>query len=328
MKNRLGAFKTAQLVITVMLSVAALTALFTDDGLYQAVGHDASVRLLCIILWLALVLSFVSILVDFMNIRSLNMRYHEMDYTVSNDPVAGIANRYSCDAVIERYADKPLPKDVGCIMLEISNLRVINSTYGHVIGNATIQAFSDALSGASVGLCFVGRNGGNKFLALFEQCSEEKLSVFMTRVRQKIDIHNGQPDAPWIDYNSGRAFNEGDTVTGITQLIALADRRISSRSDPATGIPNRDSCDEVIARYLDKPLPKDLGAAMLELINLKEINNAYGRATGNRMLRRFSDILREASGGTCFVGRNGGLRFLALFEHSTRGQMEAFCTAV
>lgn len=48
---------------------------------------------------------------------------------------------------------------------------MINNTYGHVIGNATIQSFSDVLSGASVGLCFVGRNGGNKFLALFENCT-------------------------------------------------------------------------------------------------------------------------------------------------------------
>ena len=255
-------------------------------------GHDTAVRLLCVLLWLALVLSFVFILVDFRVIRSTNRQYHEMDYNVSNDPVAGIANRYSCDAVIDRYADKPLPDTVGCAMLEISNLRVINNTYGHVIGNATIQSFSDVLSSASVGLCFVGRNGGNKFLAIFENCTEEKLNIFLARVRQKVDSHNAQPDTPWIEYKSGRAFQEGGQVTSITQLISLADRRITARSDAATGIPNRDSCDEIISQYINSPLPTDMGIIMLEFVNLKSINEQFGRAEGNRMLRRFSDALR------------------------------------
>lgn len=117
MKNRLGAHKTIQLVLCLIIAVACLVIILTNGDLYQAIGHDRSVRLLCMLLWLSLVVSFVFILLDFRAIRSMNRQYHEMDYHVSNDPVAGIANRYSCDAIIERYADKPLPDTVGCAML-------------------------------------------------------------------------------------------------------------------------------------------------------------------------------------------------------------------
>lgn len=71
-----------------------------------------------------------------------------------------------------------------------------------------------------------------------------------------------------------------------------------------------------------------MGIIMLEFANLKSINEQYGRAEGNRMLRRFSDVLRESAAGSCFVGRNGGLRFLALFEHGSDERMKAFIDSV
>lgn len=70
-----------------------------------------------------------------------------------------------------------------------------------------------------------------------------------------MDSRNGLPDTPWIDYKSGRAFREGDSVTTITQLISLADMRISARNDVATGLPNRESCDEIISQYINSRLP-------------------------------------------------------------------------
>jgi len=116
-KRKLAGFKTVQMVITLLLAGTALYVVLGNDAVYQAVGHDPAVRLLCVLLWVTLLLSFVCILIDFRSISGMNRQYQEMAHYVSNDPVAGIANRYSCDAVIERYADKPLPPTVGCIML-------------------------------------------------------------------------------------------------------------------------------------------------------------------------------------------------------------------
>ena len=316
--------KTIQLAVFAGIAIASLIVIFTDEALYQAIGHDASVRTLCVLLWLALLAAFVSVYLDFRAISRSNRNYRELDYTVRNDHVAGIANRYSCDTMIEKYADRPLPDTVGCVMLELANLQEINRQHGHAAGNAAIQDFSDTLSGASMGLCFVGRNGGNKFMALFEDCSETRLNTFMSRVAQRIEEHNRQADATKLEYRSGRAFHEGSEITSITQLISLADRRISGNSDSITGIPNRNSCDDIISQYLDKPLPADVGCVMVDLANLREINDQYGRLEGNRSLRRFSDALREAARDLCFVGRNSGTGFLALFAQCDEEKLALF----
>ena len=171
-------------------------------------------------------LVFLFTFIDFSLFASFKHDYSELDYAVHSDPVAGIANRYSSDAIIEPYLDKPLPENMGCIMLELSNIKEINELYGHVQGNKLIRDFSNILKLTSVNLCFVARNGGNKFLALFEEGTEEKIEVFLSRIDQKVSANNSSPDAYPINYRYGIAFREGEKANTITDLIALSNRRI------------------------------------------------------------------------------------------------------
>lgn len=328
MKKKFDILKTVQLVIFLTITAVGLFVIFSNSELYQKVGREPGVVTLCILLWLALGLSFIFIFLDFRSYSGFKREYRELDYAVYNDYVAGIANRYSCDAVIEKYFDQPLPDTLGCIMLDLANIGEINRLHGHAQGNAAIQAFSDILNTASVGVCFVGRNGGNKFMALFEECDEDKLNAFLSRVAHKTAVYNSVSDVPHLEYRYGRAFQEGDTVQSITQLIALADRRITNQTDAVAGVPSRSSCDDIISQYLDRALPPEIGCIMLDLTNIQAINEAKGYREGNRAIRRFADILRVASSGLCFVGRNGGTRFLALFEKCDEEKLHVFLSTV
>ena len=226
MKKRIELVKTIQLVLFILITAGGLVLVFSDDALFQLIGNNASVRALSALLWLIAVLSFLFILWDFSSVSSLKKDYSELDFAVHNDHIAGIANRFSCDAMIEKYLDKPLPDTVGCIMVDLANIRAINDRHGYLAGNEAIQAFSNILHTASLGLCFVGRNGGNKFMALFEACTDEKLDTFMDRIDKTVaDYNQEKADRP-LQYVSGRAFREGDKVRTINQLIALADRRL------------------------------------------------------------------------------------------------------
>lgn len=220
-------FKTIQLIIFVLLTGIALYIIFTDHELYQLIASNPHIRVLCILLWAACGISFLFIFLDFTLYSTLKKDYKELDYAVSSDPVAGIANRFSCDAVIEKYLDKPLPSDLGSVMFELSNIYDINKTYGHLEGNNLIREFSGILQRASTGYAFVGRNGGNKFLAIIEKCDQEKLNDFLKRVDDRLEIHNQNAEQPPIFIKYGIAFNEGPDINSVTQLIALSNERIS-----------------------------------------------------------------------------------------------------
>ena len=68
MKKRFELFKTAQLAMLVILAGMALYILFTDSALYQLVGRDPSIRALCLLLWLTLVVSFIGIYGNTLNV--------------------------------------------------------------------------------------------------------------------------------------------------------------------------------------------------------------------------------------------------------------------
>lgn len=223
-------FKTIQLILYVLLAVSGLVVIFTDKELYQLIANDSHIRLLCILLWVVLVLSFFFIFMDFSLFSTFKKDYRELDFAISSDPVSGIANRNSCDTIIEKYLDKPIPEHIGCVMLDLSNIRTINNLWGHVRGNEMIREFSDILQASSKNLCFVGRNGGSRFMALFEDCNMQKIEAFMADVDEKVKQYNTKPTSPPIQYQYGYAYSDEDELDTITDLIALSARRIYSKT--------------------------------------------------------------------------------------------------
>ena len=120
-------------------------------------------------------------------------------------------------------------------MIEFNNLPEINENHSHATGNQLLKDFSSILSSAALSLCFVGRNGGNKFLAIFEDCSRSDMDTFEKRIEERVAEHNNKNLAIPINYRIGSAFNGEEKLNEITKLIALSDRRIRS-ADKNTSI--------------------------------------------------------------------------------------------
>lgn len=228
--KKFDTLKTIQLIVFVLITIVCALIVFLNKNLFHLIAAQGDVRLMCIMLWLSLGIGFLFIFLDFSLFATFKHDYRELDYVVHSDPVARIANRYSSDVLIEQYLDKPLPENLGCVMMELTNLKEINNLYGHIQGNTLIREFSDILKLTSIDICFVARNGGNKFLALFEDCSDEKIAVFLGRVDQKVSANNSSSGSFPIKYKYGIAFHEEEEDENkpktITDLIALADRRI------------------------------------------------------------------------------------------------------
>ena len=185
--KKLNFFKTMQLVVMLAFLAVCVWLIFFQRELYHEIAQDPNLKMLSGMLWACFGLSLIFIFIDFLTMADYKRDFRELDFAVHSDPMSGLANRNSCDGIIERYADRPVPKGVGCVMLELSNIRFINGKYGHAKGNAVIRDFSNILKMSSVSLCFVGRNGGNKFLAIFEESDRQQIDRFLDRIDQKID---------------------------------------------------------------------------------------------------------------------------------------------
>ena len=223
--KRFNIIKTIQLIVMLIALAGCIAAVLTNRDLYHDVAHHDGLRLLAGCLWVTFGVNFLFLFLDFSNLYHYKRDYRELDYAVHSDPVSGLANRNSCDAIIEQYQGGPLPRDVGCVMLVLRNIRQINEVYGHAKGNGVIRDFSTILKLSSVSLCFVGRNGGNKFLAIFEQTRREDIDRFLERVERKVSRYNEEHPDHRIEYGFGVAFDEPGDLR-INELVALSDRRI------------------------------------------------------------------------------------------------------
>jgi len=228
--NKLSAFKIVQLTVTILITIACFLCLFSAD-VKQLILANAGATALFIAVWIVLLADYIFLLLDFRFISKTKLDFNSLYETAYADPLSGMPNRFSCDVLIDKYYDKELPEHIGCIMMELTNLPEINAQHGHSAGNEALKKFSSVLNAASLGKCFVGRNGGNKFLAIFEECDRQMLDEFLTRVDSGLPVT--------IEYKAGCALNAAAHVSGITQLISLANKRIyePAADSPAESLP-------------------------------------------------------------------------------------------
>ena len=98
-----------------------------------------------------------------------------------------------------------------------------------------------------------------------------------------------------------------------------------AKTDPLTGLANRRNFDDMLKEraevYGAQIPPRRFALGYLDLDGFKPINDQYGHAVGDEVLRVISDRLRAALRGSDFVGRHGGDEFMLLLD--TIGSQEA-----
>jgi len=101
-------------------------------------------------------------------------------------------------------------------------------------------------------------------------------------------------------------------VAAKLQRIAEIGRRL--RHDPLTGALNRLSFTDIFAHYaaLATRTKGDLAIAMLDLDHFKSINDTYGHAMGDDVLRNTSAVLERSLRKSDSFGRWGGEEFVVL----------------
>jgi diguanylate cyclase (GGDEF)-like protein len=87
-----------------------------------------------------------------------------------------------------------------------------------------------------------------------------------------------------------------------------------SREDSLTGLANRRCWDETLAREFERSRRQgtDLAVLLCDVDRLKEINDRFGHATGDGVLKAAADVLRERVRAGDLAARLGGDEFAVL----------------
>ncbi len=112
-------------------------------------------------------------------------------------------------------------------------------------------------------------------------------------------------EATAIDRLEGVAVQVGARL-GV--LRAMAKSQLQAETDPLTGLLNRRATEERVRHLREAQTP--FAVAMADLDHFKRLNDSYGHDTGDRALRTFARVLREAVRDNDIVARHGGEEFV------------------
>lgn len=117
----------------------------------------------------------------------------------------------------------------------------------------------------------------------------------------------------------------GSRITGTLQDITERRRsdeslRIQARSDPLTGLLNRDAVLHELEIRLDDPRRSTLAVLYIDLDRFKVVNDVLGHAAGDRLLASAARRIQRAVGTEGLIARFGGDEFLVVCDCGDQAQ--------
>ncbi len=217
--NSIFIYKIISLVVLVIMTIILSVLFHKDKDLYHELAGDKTPAIF-FVMAACLVLFVCSILLDFYILKrttSIGAHLNKMAYI---DKLTGLPNRYSCDLLIDSFKDESRLKDAGFILLKINNLLSVNADNGHDNGNFLIAEFCSILEDVSNEYGYVGRNGGNEFVVLLDDCDSTKADMFLLDLAKRIHGYNELNVGTPLEVAYARVLNQDENVQQISELIS------------------------------------------------------------------------------------------------------------
>ena len=154
------------------------------------------------------------------------MEYDSVHKLAYSDILTDLGNR---TAYLERLEEcvKAHVQELGVVFMDINNLKIVNDSYGHDMGDIMIQMASNVIEGSFGEYGMVFRLGGDEFCALLEGDAQKKydqaLEVFQKGVREAND--NNEYSFT-LQIAHGFAICEADSKESVEKAVQTADERM------------------------------------------------------------------------------------------------------
>ena len=213
-------FKFIQLALLVVFAVCFFLFIFLDENLRTSVFSNKVLLTICVFLWAFMLYSVACIIMDFRLLEGHIVHDHVLKRAVYVDTLTGIPNRFSCDQIFEKYENAADISTLGCALIVIDNLNEINTAHGRSSGNIALKDFSSVVERISAHYGFVGRNNGNEFLVVIENCGSEKMDRFASELRKEIDDYNRSSGSYEIRIKMAELLNESQGFDDFRKMVA------------------------------------------------------------------------------------------------------------
>lgn len=136
----------------------------------------------------------------------------------------GLPNKSRCEELFDNV--EFIKEPTACMMFDLNNLKRVNDTMGHSVGDQLIFNFSRLLRGAVPSKDFVGRYGGDEFVVILYHADRAAIDRVLGRLKRDVTQFNqdGNGDKTEISYAHGWALSSDYAHCTLRTLFDRADK--------------------------------------------------------------------------------------------------------
>ena len=151
----------------------------------------------------------------------------ELQSKVYLDEATGLPNKNKCEEILGQERPVSAEAPVAVCVFDLNNLHTVNNTFGHEKGDEYIRSFAQQLGCVASETCFVGRDGGDEFIAVLRDADRAAVESCLARVRANVneysEAHADMPISYAVGYTLSSDFDEPLTMR---ELFSQADKNM------------------------------------------------------------------------------------------------------
>lgn len=142
----------------------------------------------------------------------------ELKSKIYLDEATGLPNKNKCEEILTLEAEQ----NMAICVFDLNNLRTINNQQGHERGDLYIRSFAKSLRKGVDENQFVGRCGGDEFIAFYKNVTKEDVKRNLENIKKECAKCSEIP----LSYAAGFAYSNDFSTLTMRELFCQADKNM------------------------------------------------------------------------------------------------------
>ena len=152
------------------------------------------------------------------------MSIMDLAHQATLDYSTGLFNRSYCSEKVRD--DSIIQKETCLIMFDLNQLKKINDTFGHESGDEIIAHFAEILRQNIPASAFLGRYGGDEFIAILESCDKKMADQILSDIAEDTEKYNPSDCKAELSFSAGYALSAEYPECTMLTLMKKADEKM------------------------------------------------------------------------------------------------------
>ena len=151
-------------------------------------------------------------------------RQAKLRQQAQTDSLTGILNVGAGRSRIQKLLSEPGNGQKAMLMMDVDNFKIVNDTYGHIVGDKTLRQFAKILSDVFTGEAVVYRLGGDEFAVFLPQLQDAEREVALLVNQLNAQVQQARAEFPYLSVSVGVYIT--DTCQSYEHFYSAADKAL------------------------------------------------------------------------------------------------------